>query len=1241
MDLLRQAAIDAGADTAFSAAEAAKGIDELAKAGVSTKDILGGGLKGALSLAAAGSLEVGEAAEISASAMTQFKLSGEDIPHIADLLAAGAGKAQGSVQDMGAALNQAGLVAGQTGLTIEETTGGLAAFASAGLTGSDAGTSFKTMLGALTPNSEAAAKAMDALGISAYDSQGNFIGLSEFAGKLQGSLSGLTDEQRNSTMETIFGSDAVRAAAVLYEQGAAGVQKWEDAVNDAGFAAETAAIKQDNLQGDFEKMMGSIDSVFLKSGSGANDVLRGLVQNAEDFVDAIGDIPTPVLEAGVGIASVAGGMALLGGAVLSALPRIQDGIAAFKDLEKAAPRAASAVKGAAIAGGIISIGVALGKIAEVKIGDQIERSVGRTTESLIDMAKQRGNIEQTTAALDHLFKTKDGGQLVEGVDNLDSALSRMFKKDFLQSANDWGNDMAKSLSLGAIDFGTMKTLEDSFKTIDDQLASFVSSGNGELAADSFSKIEEAARSQGIGIEQLKTAFPGYFEALKQADADAQLAAQGIEKITTATGQVIPITPEVQDALDEIGVSAAGAATDLEKFTAALFAAGLSTMSAREAEAAHEAAIDATKGAVEAATKAIEDQLVAQGYGEEAAKALAKEQMGLGAALNKSKTDFDRTTDAGRILNAQFQSVAQTGMAEIEAKAKAGAGQPELQKNLVDTFNALKQTGTGMGLTGGAADTLARKVMGIPPKANINTWMSDSAKRMAQETSAAVDAVNGKTANIYITTHRAEIITSTRSDSVQNSGGGKTKGPQAFAVGGAIVGPGTGTSDDILALLSNGEHVLTAEEVAKMGGQAAVYRFRELLDKGALPKFASGGEVGHLGESANARTNRLHREAQARAKARAAAEKKRREELRRTAQYRIDQMNDLRLDYARGESFRTVDDSLSSAYSFSDRLRSVAASGNVPRSAGALNQRANWSDQQMRSLHAQSEKLTKSLETAKSRLQDLTQVRNGIRDNLAGGFNIGDAVKRGNMYGSAKMSDIQGSAAGYLSLVQAFAGKLKRLQQMGYTGAIVQEIAEMGLVEGAKAADVLLTGTKADVKSLNKTKTAIDQASTSAGNAVTDALSKGGIQAADAFVKRLEQQQGAISKTMLSVGLAMENALRVALGSKAIRRAGGGAVHGPGSGTSDDVPALLSNGEHVFTAEEVRRMGGHAAVQRFRQGLAGGYRYAPAAAPRLNMPAPQAPGGRAGQTFGDVHISQQSDPVATFQEFSRRTRMLST
>lgn len=108
MGKLRQAAIDAGAATVFSASQAAQAESELAKAGISTADILGGALRGSLDLAAAGSLGLARAAEISAEAMTVFKLEGRDVAHIADVLSAGANKSSADVEGLAQALQQSG-----------------------------------------------------------------------------------------------------------------------------------------------------------------------------------------------------------------------------------------------------------------------------------------------------------------------------------------------------------------------------------------------------------------------------------------------------------------------------------------------------------------------------------------------------------------------------------------------------------------------------------------------------------------------------------------------------------------------------------------------------------------------------------------------------------------------------------------------------------------------------------------------------------------------------------------------------------------------------------------------------------------------------------------------------------------------------------------------------------------------------------------------------------------------------
>jgi TP901 family phage tail tape measure protein len=130
---LRDAAVEAGAKTVYSSSEAADGITELAKAGVSARDILKGGLTGALSLASAGELSVADSASYMATALTQFQLPGTKATHVADLLAAGAGKAQGEVSDMALALNYAGVPAAQLGVSIEQTAGTIALLAKNGI----------------------------------------------------------------------------------------------------------------------------------------------------------------------------------------------------------------------------------------------------------------------------------------------------------------------------------------------------------------------------------------------------------------------------------------------------------------------------------------------------------------------------------------------------------------------------------------------------------------------------------------------------------------------------------------------------------------------------------------------------------------------------------------------------------------------------------------------------------------------------------------------------------------------------------------------------------------------------------------------------------------------------------------------------------------------------------------------------------------------------------------------------
>lgn len=746
---LREAAIVAGADTSFSAKEAAQGIEELSKAGVKTKDVLSGGLAGSLNLAAAGSLGVAESAELAATAMTQFKLSGDKIPHLADLLAAGAGKAQGSVSDLGQALKQGGLVAASTGLSIEETTGGLAAFAKAGLIGSDAGTSFKTMLMALTPNSVAAATEMEKLGINAYNAQGEFIGLSGFAGNLKESMKTLSDEQRNASMKIIFGSDAVRAANILYENGAEGIAEWTKQVNDSGYAAQTASMKQNNLAGDIEKLGGSMDSVFLKSGSGANDVLRGIVQSTEDLIDSIGQIPTPTLNASLGLAGVAGGAALVVGGFLTLAPKVMDGVAAFKELNTKSDGSSRGLGKVAKAAGAATVALMAMQVAAAMFTEKEVTDAEEFGQAILKVSKAANSLDST--GLDQAFSDWDkvfGEERIGDINSFADAVK------FASNPNDY-EKFAKNFDglnkvLGA-NVSPLGEVEERLKGLGDQMGSLARNGGTEAAAKSFNTLSREFEKNGKNAQDALDALPGYESALKGLATTAgvtlkphellvlasgripkvmQEAAASTEGFTDAVGKVHPISPELQESLEDAGVSAEGLATDLEKVLDGMLASGLATLNTRDATVKF-------NQSTEEARTALAD--------------LVKSNGDVSTSLNATGTDFNLTTESGQTLNAKFQDVMRSGIDLAQSVTGTGVdAQKQVQSAMQGTYDQMILAADGMGITGDKAIALTREVLKIPPGVDIKTWIDDYAKGRADALKGTLDGLDGRQISVGMT-----------------------------------------------------------------------------------------------------------------------------------------------------------------------------------------------------------------------------------------------------------------------------------------------------------------------------------------------------------------------------------------------------------------------------------------------------------------------------------------------------------
>lgn len=266
-----------------SASDVAEAMVELSKAGLSVNDTMAA-TKGVLSLAKAGNIAFADAATIAASALNAFGLKGKDASKVADMLAAGANASQAQLGDLAAGLQQSATVAKQFGLEMNETVTALSLFANNGIKGSDAGTSLKTMLIALAKPSSEAASAMKEIGFQAYNAEGQFVGLEEMSKRLKKATEGLTDEQKQNALATIFGTDAFRAAAVLADNAGKSYDGMSASVGKAGAAQEAAAAQMGTLQRSWEGLGNAISDAGLSIGlvlspyaSTAADVVANLV----------------------------------------------------------------------------------------------------------------------------------------------------------------------------------------------------------------------------------------------------------------------------------------------------------------------------------------------------------------------------------------------------------------------------------------------------------------------------------------------------------------------------------------------------------------------------------------------------------------------------------------------------------------------------------------------------------------------------------------------------------------------------------------------------------------------------------------------------------------------------------------------------------------------------------------------------------------------------------------------------
>ena len=330
MDGLRNLALQLGADTVFSATESAQAMVELAKGGLTEAQIKRGALAASMDLAAAGQLNLADAAATTVQMMGSFGLGAGDATRIANALAGAANASSADVSDLTQAMSQCSAQASLAGWSLEDTAAALALFADHGVKGSDAGTSLKTMLQRLAAPTDQAAEAIAAYGLNIRDSNGKMKDISGIADELTGKLGGLSDAERDAALQTIFGSDASRAAAILMQSGSEGLAKYIAATNDATAAETMANAQKGELSWALENMGGAIESASIAFGTALAPAITAVAGVIGNVAEAFASLPAGVQ---TGIAVVLALVAALGpllmviGSVVAALPAISEGFA--------------------------------------------------------------------------------------------------------------------------------------------------------------------------------------------------------------------------------------------------------------------------------------------------------------------------------------------------------------------------------------------------------------------------------------------------------------------------------------------------------------------------------------------------------------------------------------------------------------------------------------------------------------------------------------------------------------------------------------------------------------------------------------------------------------------------------------------------------------------------------------------------------------------------------------------------
>ncbi|MCQ2308212.1 MAG: phage tail tape measure protein, partial [Bacteroidales bacterium] len=310
LEALRDKAKEMGANTVFSASEAADAFNYMAMAGWKTEDMLDG-IEGVLNLAAASGTDLATTSDIVTDALTAMGYSAGDAGRLADVMAAASSNANTNVEMMGATFQYAAPIIGAMGYNMEDAAVAIGLMANAGIKGEKSGTALRSIMTRLAAPPKEAATAMEALGISITNADGSMKPLAEVMEILRQKFDGLGEAEQAQYAKQIAGQEAMSGLLAIVNAAPDDYEKLTEAVkNSNGAAEEMAATMQDNLGGDMTQLGSKIEGVqialyekFEPAMRKGVEVLSKLVDGMSFLVEHSTAVVTALKAMGAGVAA--------------------------------------------------------------------------------------------------------------------------------------------------------------------------------------------------------------------------------------------------------------------------------------------------------------------------------------------------------------------------------------------------------------------------------------------------------------------------------------------------------------------------------------------------------------------------------------------------------------------------------------------------------------------------------------------------------------------------------------------------------------------------------------------------------------------------------------------------------------------------------------------------------------------------------------------------------------------------